>query len=81
VFDKLGRIEVEEATAGDIAAIVGLETVEIGDTIADPQQPSALPRLTVDPPGSPLGRPRANYHTRDEAPKECPDASQRVCGG
>jgi GTP-binding protein len=50
VFDKLGRVEVEEATAGDIAAIVGLETVEIGDTIADPEQPSALPRLTVDPP-------------------------------
>src|SRR5215831_16572080 len=50
VFDKLGRVEVEEATAGDIAAVVGLETVEIGDTVADPEQPSALPRLTVDPP-------------------------------
>ncbi len=32
-FDKLGRVEVEEATAGDIAAVVGLEDVEIGDTI------------------------------------------------
>ncbi len=50
VFDKLGRVEVEEATAGDIAAVVGLDTVEIGDTIADPEQPIALPRLSVDPP-------------------------------
>ncbi len=50
VFDKLGRVEVEEATAGDIAAVVGLEKVEIGDTIADAEQPVALPRLTVDPP-------------------------------
>jgi len=50
VFDKLGRVEVEEATAGDIAAVVGLETVEIGDTVADPERPVALPRLTVDPP-------------------------------
>jgi GTP-binding protein len=50
VFDKLGRVEVNEATAGDIAAVVGLENVEIGDTIADVEQPVALPRLTVDPP-------------------------------
>jgi GTP-binding protein len=49
-FDKLGRTEVDEATAGDIAAIVGLETVEIGDTIADPNEPVALPRLAVDEP-------------------------------
>ncbi len=50
VFDKLGRVEVDEATAGDIAAVVGLETVEIGDTIADVENPVALSRLTVDPP-------------------------------
>jgi GTP-binding protein len=50
VFDKLGRVEVDEATAGDVAAVVGLDTVEIGDTIADREQPVALPRLTVDPP-------------------------------
>ncbi len=35
VFDKLGRREVDEATAGDMAAVVGLESVAIGDTIAD----------------------------------------------
>jgi GTP-binding protein len=50
LFDKLGRVEVEEATAGDIAALVGLEEVTIGDTVSDPDQPRALPRVTVDEP-------------------------------
>ena len=50
VFDKLGRSEVEEATAGDIAAVVGLETVAIGDTISDLESPRALPRVEVDEP-------------------------------
>ncbi|MFL5137779.1 MAG: GTP-binding protein, partial [Microvirga sp.] len=39
LFDKLGRVEVEQADAGDIVAVVGLGTVDIGDTIADPEQP------------------------------------------
>ena len=50
VFDKLGRTEVEEATAGDVAAIVGLDEVTIGDTIADAEVPRALPRLKLDEP-------------------------------
>jgi GTP-binding protein len=50
VFDKLGRTEVDAADAGDIVAIVGLATVEIGDTIADPDQPAGLPRIEVDQP-------------------------------
>ncbi len=50
VFDKLGRTEVESAEAGDIVAIVGLGSVEIGDTIADPENPVALPRIEVDQP-------------------------------
>jgi GTP-binding protein len=50
VFDKLGRTEVESAEAGDIVAIVGLGSVDIGDTIADPEQPVALPRIEVDEP-------------------------------
>jgi GTP-binding protein len=50
VFDKLGRAAVEEATAGDICAVIGIETVEIGDTIADLERPVALPRLEVDQP-------------------------------
>lgn len=50
VFDKLGRTEVEEATAGDIAAIVGIEGIEIGDTISDFELQRALPRVSVDEP-------------------------------
>jgi GTP-binding protein len=50
LFDKLGRSEVEEATAGDIAAIVGLPEVEIGDTVSCIETPRALPRLAVDEP-------------------------------
>ncbi len=50
VFDKLGRVEVAEAEAGDVVAVVGLEDVEIGDTISDPETQRALPRVAVDEP-------------------------------
>jgi GTP-binding protein len=50
VFDKLGRAEVEEASAGEIVAVVGLGDVAIGDTIADAERPIALPRITIDEP-------------------------------
>jgi GTP-binding protein len=49
-FDRLGRTEVQEATAGEIAALVGLEEVEIGDTICARGDLRPLPRLTVDEP-------------------------------
>ena len=49
-FDKLGRMEVPEAQAGDVVALVGLPEIEIGDTICDPSRPIAMPRLTVDEP-------------------------------
>ena len=50
VFDGLGRLTVEQADAGDIVALVGLETVDIGDTIADPLNPQALAGQEVEPP-------------------------------
>ena len=50
VFDKLGRTETETAEAGDIAAVTGMEKIEIGDTICDPDAAVALPRLRVDEP-------------------------------
>lgn len=50
LFDKLGRVEVEEAEAGDVVAIVGLSTVEIGDTIASSEVTEALPRIEVGEP-------------------------------
>ncbi|MDX2196024.1 MAG: translational GTPase TypA [Cytophagales bacterium] len=50
VFDGLGKRTVEEVTAGDICAVIGLEDFEIGDTIADAEKPEALPRISVDEP-------------------------------
>ncbi len=50
VFDKLGRTPVQEATAGDIVALTGLDTPEIGDTVAALENPVALPRISVDEP-------------------------------
>src|SRR5258708_6359100 len=50
VFDKLGRIDVEQAEAGDIVAIVGAAGVDIGDTITAFDTPVALPRIEVDEP-------------------------------
>ncbi len=50
LFEDLGRVEVHEVDAGDICAVVGIEGVEIGDTIASPMEPRALPRLKVDEP-------------------------------
>jgi GTP-binding protein len=49
-FDKLGRVMVEEVTAGDVCAVVGIENIEIGDTICHREHPRPLPRLTVDEP-------------------------------
>lgn len=49
-FARLGRTECDELGAGDIAAVVGLENVDIGDTIADLEKAVALPPITVDEP-------------------------------
>jgi GTP-binding protein len=50
VFDRLGRAEAEQVEAGDICAVVGIEGVDIGDTIADFDKPAALPPITIDEP-------------------------------
>jgi len=50
VFDGLDRKTVELAEAGDIVAIVGLESVEIGDTICDPLDPHPMPATEIEPP-------------------------------
>lgn len=49
-FMGLERPEIDEATAGDIVAITGVETVSIGDTITSPDQPDALPRIEIGEP-------------------------------
>jgi len=50
IFDGLGMSSVETAEAGEIVIISGFETGDIGDTITDPQNPEALPRIEVEPP-------------------------------
>src|SRR5262245_50370937 len=50
MFDRLGRTETDEVGAGDICAVVGLDKVDIGDTIADFDNPVALPPIKVDEP-------------------------------
>jgi len=49
-FHGLGRREVKEIQVGDIFAVVGLEEVDIGDTLTDPAHPNALPPVKVDEP-------------------------------
>jgi GTP-binding protein len=49
-FMGLKRTEVPQIEAGDLCAIVGLESVDIGDTVADPENPVALPPVNVDEP-------------------------------
>ena len=50
LYDNLGRSDTTAAAAGDIVAVVGLPDPEIGDTIADPSNPTPLPRIAVDEP-------------------------------
>jgi len=49
-FVGLKRQEVESVEAGDLCAIVGLERIDIGDTVADPRNPIPLPAVKVDEP-------------------------------
>ncbi len=50
IFDGLGFKEVEEAEAGEIVILNGVEDANIGDTITSMDKPEALPRIEVDPP-------------------------------
>jgi GTP-binding protein len=49
-YEGLKRVEVTEATAGDIVAVAGIDQIEIGETVADAEQPTALPPIRVDEP-------------------------------
>lgn len=50
LFDGLGRKKVDSVEAGDLCAIIGIEGFEIGDTIADIENPEALPSIAIDEP-------------------------------
>jgi GTP-binding protein len=49
-FSGLERVQTEDRVAGDLFVIAGFPEVEIGDTLADPDDPQPLPRLKVDEP-------------------------------
>jgi len=49
-FEGLERTKIESASAGEVVAVAGLEQVQIGDTLADVEQPIALPRIQVEEP-------------------------------
>jgi len=49
-FENLERTELEEASAGEIISLAGLEKIQIGSTICDPAYPEALPGIAVDEP-------------------------------
>ena len=49
-FDYLGRKECTQAEAGDIAAVVGLDSTDIGDVYTDPENPVELDPIEIDPP-------------------------------
>jgi GTP-binding protein len=50
VFEGMGKVQVEKVPCGDICAITGIDGFEIGDTIADLENPEALPRTEIDQP-------------------------------
>ncbi len=49
-FDKMGKLEVPEVSAGDLVAFAGIAEVSIGDTVASVEQPEALVRIKVEDP-------------------------------
>ncbi len=50
VFEGMGKVKVAKAEAGEIVAVTGIEDFEIGDTIADFENPEALERIKIDEP-------------------------------
>ncbi|MBO5924107.1 MAG: translational GTPase TypA [Lentisphaeria bacterium] len=50
VFDGIGRKEVEEVACGDLCAVVGIEDIDISDTLCDVEHPEAMPPIAIDEP-------------------------------
>jgi GTP-binding protein len=50
VYDGLRRVEVPEAGPGELVAVAGVEAMDIGETLADPERPVALPPIHIDEP-------------------------------
>jgi GTP-binding protein len=49
-FEGLKRVDIDEAAAGDIVCLAGIEDITIGETITDPEHPAAMPVIAVDEP-------------------------------
>ncbi|MCH4179658.1 MAG: translational GTPase TypA [Megasphaera sp.] len=49
-YEGLKRVEHDEASMGEIAAIIGISDLKIGETVADPENPEALPKINIDEP-------------------------------
>src|SRR5687767_2090942 len=49
-FEGLKRIDIEEAAAGDIVCLAGIEDITIGETITDPEKPAPMPPIAIDEP-------------------------------
>jgi GTP-binding protein len=49
-FDGLKRVDIQEAAAGDIVCLAGIEDITIGETIADAERPIAIPPIAIDEP-------------------------------
>ena len=95
VFDGLARQKVPSVEAGDICAVVGVEAVDIGNTLADPQDPRPLPIVSIDEPtlhmtfrvnDSPFagraGRYLTSRHLRERLDKEAQhNVALRVASG
>ena len=91
-FDGLNRVEVQEATVGDIVAVSGITDLHIGDTICSPENPEAIPFQKISEPtiamnfmvnDSPLAGQEGKYvtsrHIRERLFKELnTDVSLRV---
>ncbi|MHC5111249.1 MAG: translational GTPase TypA [Planctomycetota bacterium] len=84
IFDGLGRKKVTEVPAGELCAVVGLESVDIGNTLTDPENPTPLPLISIDEPtlhmtfrinDSPFagktGKFLTSRHLRDRLEREC----------
>src|SRR6476660_2018316 len=49
-FEGLKRVDIQEAAAGDIVCLAGIEDITLGDTISDAEQPMAIPPIAIDEP-------------------------------
>ena len=81
-YEGLKRTEIAEASAGDLVAIAGIESIEIGETVADLENPVALPLIRIDEPTvSMLFSSSVSPFAGREGSSSPPPSSASACGG